>query len=86
MAGASTDSAAKNQRFHDELSLHFPLLSDPDGSAARELGILKDSGTAGRTTFLIGRDGVLLRLWEDVKIAGHVAEVLAAARAAAPAG
>lgn len=35
-----------------------------------------------RSTFLIGADGKLLREWRKVKVDGHVAEVLAAAREA----
>jgi peroxiredoxin Q/BCP len=34
-----------------------------------------------RTTFLIGPDGRIARLWEKVKVDGHAEEVLGAARA-----
>ena len=34
-----------------------------------------------RTTFLIGQDGRIARIWPKVKVAGHAAEVLAAAKA-----
>ena len=34
-----------------------------------------------RTTFLIGRDGRIVRIWNRVKVKGHAEEVLAAARA-----
>ncbi len=34
-----------------------------------------------RTTLLIGRDGRVARVWENVKVAGHAEEVLEAAKA-----
>ena len=34
-----------------------------------------------RTTFLIGADGRIARIWPKVKVDGHAAEVLAAAKA-----
>ena len=34
-----------------------------------------------RSTFLIGANGQVRGVWRDVKVAGHVDEVLAAARA-----
>ena len=34
-----------------------------------------------RTTFLIGPDGRIARIWPKVKVAGHAAEVLAVAKA-----
>ena len=33
-----------------------------------------------RSTFLVGSDGRIARIWHKVKVPGHVAEVLAAAR------
>jgi peroxiredoxin Q/BCP len=35
-----------------------------------------------RSTFLVGADGVILQIWNKVKVKGHVDEVLAAAQAA----
>jgi thioredoxin-dependent peroxiredoxin len=34
-----------------------------------------------RTTFLIGPDGRIAHIWPKVKVDGHAAEVLAAAKA-----
>lgn len=69
--GCSTDEAEVNRRFAAELGVHFPLLSDAGGGAARELGILKESGTAERTTYLVDKAGTLRRVWYDVKVDGH---------------
>ncbi len=78
MFGCSTDAAEVNQRFQQELGVHFPILSDEGGEAARELGILGDTGHAKRTTFLVDAAGVLRRVWYDVKVDGHAAAVATA--------
>ena len=80
VVGASTDTAEKNQEFRDQRSLHFPLLSDPDGEGTKALGILSDKGRAMRTTFLVDAQGIVSKVWEQVSIDGHEEEVLAAAR------
>ncbi len=73
--GCSTDDAEVNQRFRAELGVSFPLLSDADGQAARELGILAESGHARRTTYLVDGAGTLRRVWYDVKVDGHAEAV-----------
>jgi peroxiredoxin Q/BCP len=35
-----------------------------------------------RTTVLIGRDGMIVRIWRNVRVEGHADEVLAATQAA----
>jgi peroxiredoxin Q/BCP len=85
--GASTDDAATNAAFAAAQGLRYPLLSDPDGAACRALGILSERGTARRTTFLIGADGRIVRVWEDVSLGpdgrSHAEDVLARAAAGA---
>ena len=73
--GCSTDAAEVNRRFQAELGVHFPLLSDLGGEAARELGIMKESGHAERTTYLVDAAGTLRRVWYDVKVDGHAEAV-----------
>ena len=80
MFGCSTDDAEVNQRFQAELGVHFPILSDQDGKAAQNLGILADSGRAQRTTYLVDRAGTLRQVWYDVKVDGHAEAVTEAAR------
>ncbi len=83
MFGCSTDDAEVNQRFQAELGVHFPILSDQDGKAAQNLGILADSGRAQRTTYLVDRAGTVRQVWYDVKVDGHAEAVTEAARSLA---
>ncbi len=79
MFGCSTDPADVNQRFQKELGVRFPILSDEGGEAAKELGILGDTGHAKRTTYLVDAQGTLREVWYDVKVDGHAAAVTKAA-------
>lgn len=76
--GASADPPGKNVDFANQLGLRYPLLSDPDGTAIAALGIQSGRGRAKRTTFLIDQQGVIRRIWQDVKVANHVEAVLEA--------
>lgn len=85
--GVSRDSIASHRRFSEKHGLPFMLISDPSGDIARAYGVLAEKVLYGRrhlgierSTFLIDRDGTLRRIWRKVKVPGHVAEVLAAAR------
>ncbi|PZR62870.1 MAG: hypothetical protein DLM53_05590 [Candidatus Eremiobacter antarcticus] len=54
------------------------MLADPSGSICSELGVLPDpAGNAKRTTFVIDKQGVVRRIFENVKVPGHADEVLA---------
>jgi peroxiredoxin Q/BCP len=56
--GISTDELARNQEFAKSLDLGFALLSDQDGTVAREYGVLMEGASmAKRTTFVVGKDG-----------------------------
>jgi peroxiredoxin Q/BCP len=81
VVGASADTEAENRRFAEQQGLHFPLLSDPGAQAIDELGIKSERGFAKRTTFLIDAGGKVRRVWENVSLDGHAAEVLEAAKA-----
>lgn len=74
--GMSRDNADSHARFCHKYNLRIPLLSDPEGKYGQKLGILKDTGGFKRTTVLIGRDGKIKYIWENVKANGHAAEVL----------
>lgn len=87
VVGVSTDSLQSHASFAQGHQLNFSLLADPDGALGRAFG-LSVSGFAPRTTFVIGRDGRIARVFPSVRVDGHAAEVLAAVRAlpaAAPA-
>ena len=87
VVGVSRDNCASHARFRDKESLNFELLSDEDEKLCKLFDVIKEKNMYGRkvlgierSTFLIGTEGKLLREWRKVKVAGHVAEVLAAAR------
>jgi len=78
--GVSTDAMSSHASFAQGHQLNFGLIADPDGALGRAFG-LTISGFAPRTTFVIGRDGRVARVFSGVRVDGHAAEVLAAVRA-----
>ncbi len=86
--GISRDPVARHARFREKLGLTVPLLSDEDGSVCNAYGVWKEKKNYGRTywgiersTFLIDREGRIARIWRRVRVKGHAAAVLEAARA-----
>lgn len=83
--GLSRDSLKAHQNFCEKYQFPFTLLSDSDAVVCHLYDVLKEKKLYGRTsigiersTFLIDSDGTILRIWRQVKVAGHVEEVLAA--------
>ena len=86
--GISRDSLASHERFKEKMRFPFELLSDADEALCRQFAVIKMKNMYGkkvrgieRSTFVIGRDGVLAREWRGVKVPGHVQEVLNFAKA-----
>ncbi|MEW5687728.1 MAG: peroxiredoxin [Pseudomonadota bacterium] len=84
--GVSKDTVAKHRKFAAKYDLTIPLGSDPEGEVIERYGSWVEKTLYGRqymgidrSTFLI-RDGRLVKIWRKVKVAGHAAAVLAAAR------
>jgi peroxiredoxin Q/BCP len=77
--GVSTDDLASHDKFATQNNITFPLLSDTDGRVADLFGVLKSSETpkAVRSTFVIGKDGKILKIYNNVRIECHADEVLA---------
>jgi peroxiredoxin Q/BCP len=85
--GISTDTLESHGRFRDKMKFPFELGSDEDHAVASLFGAWRQKNMYGRkmmgierSTFLIDAKGVLRREWRKVRVAGHAAEVLAAAR------
>lgn len=83
--GVSPDKPAAQQKFKANHDLPFTLLCDVDKSAAEAYGVWKEKNMYGkktmgieRTTFLIGEDGRIAKIFPKVKAKGHAAQVLAA--------
>jgi peroxiredoxin Q/BCP len=83
--GVSTDSQKAHDKFVEKYNLPFPLLSDADKKIVEAYGVWGQKSFMGRkymgtyrVTFLIGPDGVIKRIWPEVKPDKHAEEVLAA--------
>jgi thioredoxin-dependent peroxiredoxin len=83
--GVSPDGVGSHQKFKKKFALPFPLLADEDHAVAEAYGAWGEKSMYGRkyqgilrTTFLIGRRGNIVRVFEKVKPKGHAAEVLEA--------
>ena len=88
LVGVSPDSPAKHDKFKKKHDLQFALAADEAKSVLGAYGVWIEKSMYGRkymgverTTFLIGADGRLTRVWRKVKVPGHAEEVLAAAEA-----
>lgn len=87
--GISKDPAKSHRNFIAKQDLKVPLASDaPQDGLADALGIWVEKSMYGRTymgmertTFLVDAGGKIARVWRKVKVKGHAAEVLEAARA-----
>jgi peroxiredoxin Q/BCP len=85
--GVSKDTVASHGRFTAKYDLKVALGSDPEGTMVEAYGAWVEKSMYGRkymgierSTFLIGADGGIRRIWRKVKVPGHAAEVLKAAQ------
>ena len=83
--GVSSDSIDSHKKFINKYSLNFDLLSDEDLKAHKLYDTWKLKNFGGkdywgteRSTFVIGPDGKIKRIFRKVKVDGHEAEVLEA--------
>ncbi len=85
--GVSPDAVKSHDKFRAKYDLDFALASDEGKAMLGAYGVWVEKSMYGRkymgverTTMLIDRDGRIARVWERVKVPGHVEEVLAAAK------
>ncbi len=83
--GISADDVQRQAKFREKYNLNMPLLADPGRKVASAYGVYKEKDMYGkkvmgieRTTFIIGKDGLIRKIFPKVKVDGHVEEVLAA--------
>jgi thioredoxin-dependent peroxiredoxin len=81
--GVSPDDVASHGQFRDKYRLNFPLLSDADHQVAERYGAWREKNMYGkismgiqRSTFLIGGDGKVRKVWKKVNVDGHDEAVL----------
>lgn len=86
--GVSPDSLPPIESFAEKYGLSFPLASDEGGAVAAAYGVWGERAMYGkkymgveRSSFLVGGDGRIVRVWRKVKVDGHAAEVAEAAAA-----
>jgi peroxiredoxin Q/BCP len=85
--GVSKDKIKPIEKFAEKYGLKFPLASDETG-VAEAYGTWVEKSMYGkkymgieRATFLIDKTGKVAKVWPKVKVEGHAAEVMAAAKA-----
>lgn len=82
--GISPDDVKSKAKFRKKYDLAVQLAADGDHAVAEAFGVWVEKSMYGKTymgversTFLIGKDGKLVRAWRKVKVPGHAEEVLA---------
>jgi thioredoxin-dependent peroxiredoxin len=82
--GVSPDSVKSHQNFKAKYELPFTLVADPDKEIVAKYGVFVEKKNYGRTymgvvrtTFLIDESGKIEKVYNKVKVAGHVEAVLA---------
>jgi peroxiredoxin Q/BCP len=84
IVGISPDTVKAQAKFKTKFELPFILLADADRKVADAYGVVKEKNMYGkkvtgvaRTTFIIGPDGKIAKIFDKVKPEGHADEVLA---------
>ena len=88
VVGVSKDSAASHDKFKAKYDLSVTLVADEETKTAEAYGVWVEKSMYGRrymgmerATFLIDGKGIIRHIWRKVKVPGHSADVLAAAKA-----
>ena len=83
--GISPDTPKAQATFRKKFALPFNLLCDVDHAVAEAYGVWAEKSMYGkkymgieRTTFVIGPDGKIRKVFQKVKPAGHAAQVMEA--------
>ncbi|MEI5908525.1 thioredoxin-dependent thiol peroxidase [Bacillus spongiae] len=81
--GVSPDPLQRHQKFVDKYGLPFVLLADEDHKVAEQYEVWKLKKNFGkeymgieRSTFIIGKDGNIVKEWRKVRVKDHVQEAL----------
>lgn len=83
--GVSKDSVKSHIKFKEKFSLNFPLIADESKEICNMFGVLKEKSMFGkkyigvsRDTFLIDKDGIIVKIWNNVSAKNHAEDVLKA--------
>jgi peroxiredoxin Q/BCP len=87
--GISADPSPRQKKFQEKYDLPYTLLADTDKKVCETFGVIKEKNMYGkkvkgiaRTTFVIGPDGRIAHVFENVQAQGHAEEVLEYLKAA----
>jgi peroxiredoxin Q/BCP len=87
IVGVSRDTVAEQKKFAEKYALNFPLLADVTSAVCDAFGVIVEKNMYGkksigiqRSTFLVGADGVIAKVWPRVSVEGHGNAVLEAVR------
>ena len=83
IVGVSRDKISLHEKFIEKHGFKFPLISDPEEKICKSFDVIKEKSLYGRkymgvdrSTFIISQDGKILHAWRNVKVKGHVDEVI----------
>jgi peroxiredoxin Q/BCP len=83
VVGISKDSIESHKKFVEKYNLKITILSDPKAEVIKQYGAWgkkkmygKETEGTIRSTFIISPDGEIVHSWKNVKVDGHVEEVL----------
>lgn len=81
--GVSKDAEKSHSKFKEKYGLNFDLIADEDGKLCEAFGVWQEKSFMGkkymgivRSTFLANADGVIKKVWRNLKVDGHMEEVL----------
>tara|TARA_Y100000996_G_scaffold317067_1_gene253252 strand:+ start:647 stop:1123 length:477 start_codon:yes stop_codon:yes gene_type:complete len=81
--GISKDNLQSHNKFKEKFKFKFHLLSDVDEKICNMFDVIKEKNMYGkkymgieRSTFIINKEGVLIKEWRKVKVKNHAIEVL----------
>jgi peroxiredoxin Q/BCP len=87
IVGVSRDSVEAQKKFATKYAANFQLLADTSSEICDAFGVIVEKNMYGkksigiqRSTFLVGDDGTVARVWPRVSVEGHAAAVLEAVR------
>jgi len=81
--GVSPDNEKSHKKFKEKYDLNFTLIADPEKEICNLFGVMGEKSMYGkkfigviRSTFLINDNGEIVYKWSNVKVDGHVDEVI----------
>jgi thioredoxin-dependent peroxiredoxin len=87
IVGVSRDTVADQKKFATKFSTNFPLLADTSSAICDAFGVIVEKNMYGkksigiqRSTFIVGPDGTIDKVWKRVSVEGHAQAVLEAVR------